>query len=310
MTIIEYFKLAQRNFLLIAFCLLCGSTTGFWLANKQPINLVEHSILVNLAIQDKTRATSAHDNLQAADHITESIQGWLKSHSFQTDLQNKFPNSLAFTAKKQEKDNLVISFTNTDTEQARTFSQNLIQLINQWIEQYNQKSDLNIILNAEPLASTAKPIPLALYLIISSLMGLIIGYLASWYYEIINNKLTSAQQFHSIFTTTPFSFSNSRDFKKHHQYFSKYLNQKYQHQPLQILDLTHKNKIGVETISKHGHFQSIKSWNIPNDLEHIAIDHPTIILGELGYTSVNDLTSLHRLGIQKVEGIIFDHVKR
>lgn len=188
MTISAYFKLAQRNLLTIICCTLLSSAAGFIYSRSLNTNLFDNQLFISISIQDKQKSTNAYENLQAADQITESIQGWLKDPSLQKQLHQQTGLNFPFGGKRQEKNNLLINFISSDQTSASTFSAALISTLKQRVTEYSQNSDLTILLNPQTLFTSQKSNPQAIYIIIATLLGLILGFIFSWLYEAINQK--------------------------------------------------------------------------------------------------------------------------
>jgi hypothetical protein len=56
------------------------------------------------------------------------------------------------------------------------------------VTEYSQNSDLTILLNPQTLFTSQKSNPQAIYIIIATLLGLILGFIFSWLYEAIIQK--------------------------------------------------------------------------------------------------------------------------
>lgn len=310
MNIIEHLKLFHRNLFIILVCVLASAATASFLINRLNSEPLENSLFVSISVQDKQGATNAYENLQAADQITESVQGWLKDPSLQAEINNKTSLDYSIRGKRQEKNNLLINFASSSPSTAQQYSYSIIETLNQRLQQYSRNSDLNFYINAQPLHSSESPSRAAIYLILSTLAGLILGYSFSWLFELITGKINSLKQFKAVTGIShPFQFSSDKKLKRNYKYLLAYLNQQYQDQKIQLLDLSHKSKVGLEVISKHGQFKEVKSYNLPEDLEKINLALPTIIIAELGHTQEANLKDLLKLQFNQVEAIIFDHVK-
>jgi|GEM_PF-5414104 len=188
MTTLQYLKFAQRNLFTIICCTILSSAAGFIYSNSLNTNLFDNQLFVSISIQDKQKATNAYENLQAADQITESIQGWLKDPSLQQQLHQQTNLNFPFSGKRQEKNNLLINFTSSDQASASIFSEALIKTLKQRVTEYSQNSDLTILLNPQTLFTSKKSNPQAVYLIIATLLGLLLGLIFSWLYEEISKK--------------------------------------------------------------------------------------------------------------------------
>lgn len=311
MNINEYFQLARRNLVIILICTLASSAVGSILVNKLNSEALENSLFISISVQDKQPYTSsAFDNLQAADQMTESIQGWLKDPSLQAEISNSTGLNYAIKGKRQEKNNLIINFTSEDSISAEKYSQSIVKILTDRLAQYSKNSNLSFFLNPTPLHSTNSPHRATILLILALLLGALLGYGFSYLYELVLGKVRSIKQFKEITNlASPFHFQSNRHLSKNYQYLVAYLNQNYQDKKVQLLNLSHRSKVGLEIISKHGNFTEIKSYDLPTELEKINKDLPTIIIVELGFTNQNTLENLLKLSFTKLEAIIFDRIK-
>jgi hypothetical protein len=274
--------------------------------NSEPF---ENTLFISVGIQDKYKGSDSYENLQAADQMTESIVGWFKDPSFQKELTASSQLGYALKAKKQEKNNILVNFNSTDENTANLYKQGILDTLNKRISSYNQLSDLQINLPTATLDISRKADGLSLYLMLSALIGLIFGVFISYLYESFFDKIASLNDFRTITgLESPFVYSSVKKLKSQHHFLIKYLNQNYRDNQVQLLDLTHKSKIGLELLSKFGEFREIKSYDLPRDLEKINPAHPTVIICELGYTSKQTLRELSLLKFTHLEAVILDRL--
>jgi capsular polysaccharide biosynthesis protein len=274
--------------------------------NNEPY---ENTLFISIGVQDKYKGSDSYESLQAADQITESIQGWFKDPSFQKELSASSKLGYSIKAKKQEKNNLLVNFSSADENSANLYKQSIVETLNKRISSYNQLSDLQINLAATTLDISRKADALPLYLMLSALIGLIFGVLISFFYENLFGKIGSLDEFRDITgLNSPFVFSSVKNLKSNHYFLIKYLNQHYRDQKVQLLDLTHKSKIGLEMLSRLGQFRDIKSYDLPRELEKIDPEYPTVIICELGHTTKQMLRDLSLLKFTSLEAIILDRI--
>ncbi len=309
MTILEFLKLLYRNIFVILITILICLGAGLAASNALSSKGFENTLFLSIGVQDKYQSSDAYENLQAADQITESIQGWFKDPSFQKEINEYSGLGYALKAKKQEKNNIVVGYSSGDANKSLLYKESILEILGERISSYNQLSDLQINLASAKLNVSQKPDSLPLYLILSSLIGLILGMLIAWIYEITFNRLTSLNEFSQISgVEAPFCYESVKKLKSRHQFLIKYLSGKYHDNKIQLLDLTRGNKTGLEFLSKHGQFSDIKSFKIPQEIEQVNISHPSVIICELGYTDKTLLKNITLLGFTHIEAIILDRI--
>lgn len=307
MTINEYLKVALRHKFLIIFVILLAFVGGYFahtLTTKYQFN---NTIFYIIGTQDTTGKTDSFENLQAADQITESILGWFKDPSFQASVNERSELSFGLKSKKQEKNNLVITFFSDNEENSRKYAEAVNKTLLSYMENYNNNSTLRITLTGNALNIAEKNSDLSLYLIVSLILGLIFGYLGAFSYEYLFKKLQSTSELKQILGKDPlFQFRSHKDLKLNYHFLVKILENQFGKENLQILDLTSKSKTGIEVISRHGNFQNIKSIDLPGNVEQISPNAPTLIISELGKSNLNTLSQINSLGLKNFTSIVLD----
>jgi capsular polysaccharide biosynthesis protein len=310
MTLLDYLKLFHRNIFIIllttAVC-LCAGVFASDAAGRS--GNFDNTVFLSIGIQDSGNSTDSYENLQAADQITESIQGWFRDPLFQQTVNQNSGLNYSLKAKKQEKNNLLLNYFSQNESDARKYHDAVISELGQRLASYDRASDLKINLAADSLSINPRGSSLPLYLFITLLLGLACGMAMAFLYEYLFHKVMFATELKNNFPETKvFHYRSYKNFKKNYGYLLNYLNNQYSRQKIQIIDLTRKSKIGLEIISKHGDFQEVRSYDLPHDLEKIKSGLTTIIITEFGHTSTNTLSDLSILNFSKVELIAFDRI--
>jgi len=280
---------------------------GFFAAKTYDRYKVDNTLFLIVGIQDKHQVNSSYENLEAAEQIAESMQGWFKDPAFLDDLQAKSGYSYAVKAKTQEKNNIIVNFSAADTASSNIYQKELLSLLMQKISSYNQSSDLQINLasSAFNIATRAESLPLFLFL--AAVIGLFFGITLCYLYEHWAGKLQSSGELSGIIRVkSVFEFNNPANFRHGFHFLLKHLNQNYKNEHLQILDLTDKKGTVLEVLSRHGSFREIKSYALPEELDKVNPELPAVIVAELGQTSTKDLCGLSLLDFTKAEAIIFE----
>lgn len=312
MNIQDHLKLAYRNKYLIIITTLACVLSGYFFYINQSSNHYETNQLISFAIQNQKPSvsdSSPYENLEAADQITESIQGWFISPAFLNELQQQTTLNYSIKARKQEKNNLLITFNSENQLNAQKYSEQILKSLQNRLDQYNQKSDLRInaaITESQTNTKNSNPI---LYLSLGFLIGLIVSYLASLSWEKLGNFTNTAEEVEAILKIPILDqYFNESSLVKNHLYLTKLISQKLKGDELQIIDLTKRSRFGLEIISKYTNYQSMKSYNLPADLEKIKFAKPSLIIVQLGHTTKNCLQRLAKIDLSHCEVIIIDHL--
>lgn len=309
MTFAEYLKLGIRNSIYILFITLFCVIAGFSASNFIDTEKFDNSLFFTVSIKDKGDFSDAYSNLQASDQFTESLQGWFKDQSLLQNIYESSKLGFPIKAKKQDKNNLIISYSSDTQENGKIFKEAINSEISKKISAYNSNSDIRVFITSSDLFVNKQESKSMFYLIVSTIIGIIFGYVFSFLFETNSYKLTSYKAFiKSLKPENSFVFSNYKKLKLEHHFLTTYLNNKYKNSKLQLLDLTHKSKIGLEILSKHGSFEAIKSFDIPSEISEVKSNVPVIVIAELGKTSTKTLKQIKNCGFTHIEGILLDKV--
>lgn len=191
MTISEHLKLAYRNKILILFVTFIALICGFVVANNNQQFRFNNTIFYIFGVQDANHQTDLYENLQAADQITESIQGWFKDPSFLESINQQGALSYGLKSKKQDKNNLVITFTSDSAANGKFFSQSINTTLADRINSYNAHSDLQIRISSQSHHVSEKGSELGLYLFVSLLLGIVLGQISALLFEFLRGKLST-----------------------------------------------------------------------------------------------------------------------
>lgn len=310
MTTIDLLRLVKRNFLFITLAALVGLMAGFGVIKINPTLSLENSLFYSFSVNAKNSTqNNNYENLQSADQITESIQGWIKDPAFQENVTNESNLKLQIKGKKQEKNNLIISFDSKNTAEADLYQKAIDHELRNRLSAYNHVSSFDITIGSQSF-HTKNKLDLSFIFIFGGLIiGKFLGIWAAYLHEQYRNKLTNEKQVSELINhQVLFYFSSLHQFKKHHSVLAAYLDRKYYQQKIQLINLTKKTKVGLETLSSMTGEVEIKSYEFPKQIKEIKPDHPAIILVQLGETSVTRLKELNLFNLENHEVILFNRV--
>lgn len=159
---------------------LIGGYLAYQKANSIPF---QNTIFYSLSAQSKTSGTSAYENLQAADQFTESVQGWFRDPGFLEKINSLSKESFALNTRKQEKNNLLITFNSPTQEQGIKHANSISQTLQTAISTYNQNSDTNFNLALQNQNFTEQSANILFYILIGLFAGLIFPIALIWLYS-------------------------------------------------------------------------------------------------------------------------------
>ena len=120
--------------------LMIGALTiyGF----SQAKNFTQSQTFITVGIDNTEQNLT--NNFEAADMFTETIQGWFKNTQFLAEINGS--NKTTINAKKQEKQNLIISFQLTDgtDSETKTIQESVINTLKKNVENYNIETNSKV----------------------------------------------------------------------------------------------------------------------------------------------------------------------
>lgn len=206
MNIKEFFKLILRHKISIIICILLCSISGYLYAEKKQQDNLNSNIFITFSVQNSLNSSS-NENLQASDQITETIQGWFKDPALINEIKDQSKLNFGITAKKQEKNNLQISFESNDLISAQIYEKQIINSLKTRINSYNQNSDFLVKLGLENGYHQTIGNITIIYLALSSIIGFILGVMIVYFYEVFSDKFLSKSE---IKNSINYSHENSK----------------------------------------------------------------------------------------------------
>lgn len=183
MQLIDHLKLIRRKWKTIT--LITIITLGSSLVSAY-YYFQGYNSTIFLSIGLKQNLTvSPYDNLQAADQFTETIQGWFKNQQLIKSIEDQSQIRPEFSVRKQEKQNLVVSYKTTTSEQAQKLATSTKDVLQKNLLAYNQanNTEYNLsVFNNSTEKSTYNPITIT---IIGLIFGFIVGVFIAYCYEYI-----------------------------------------------------------------------------------------------------------------------------
>lgn len=183
----DYIKLVKRNLgktflvMILTMVLAFGFSA---LRNKTPFAT---TILLSIGVKEISNTSSSssiYEDVQAADNFTETVHGWFKNPEFLSGLTSeKVYSPENFSVRKQEKQNLVVTYDSYN-EESSTQTKNVIKnFIESQLATYNQKTNSHFELAIYSSATETKKSLLFILMGLGLIGGFILGSIISYLYE-------------------------------------------------------------------------------------------------------------------------------
>ncbi len=173
-----------------------------------------------------SQLATSYDDVRAADHFTETVQGWFKNPAFLKSIReselNRFilimAEDFTISAERQEKQNLVINFHVDGQDRVQNISNATISVLESAIHKYNQTSDTDFAIASHETYFTESASKLNFLLLFALILGLCAGIGLSYLYEYLTGKILSPLHAEDILNKKaaeiiPFHFYNTDTFK-------------------------------------------------------------------------------------------------
>lgn len=148
---------------------------------------------INIGVkQTGSERETIYDSVQAADHFAESIQGWFRNPEFIAGLEESICGSscaMDFSARKQEKQNLVVTFKLPTEEHSAAAKKILHEKLNAEIDKFNSVTGSEVRIAIFDLTVKKRTIHPAFFGILGLISGLMLGYGFASLHERLNKEL-------------------------------------------------------------------------------------------------------------------------
>lgn len=133
--------------------------------------------------------SSIYENVQAADHFSESVQGWFKNPSLLKTIEEKTGKRIEINAKKQEKQNVVITYSDTKKESLEKADKIIKEQLQKNIEEYNSATGTRFHLALYNTVIEESTKSYVLYVTLGLIVGLFLGFSLMAVYQKIQHEL-------------------------------------------------------------------------------------------------------------------------
>jgi len=147
-----------------------------------------------------SQLSTSYDDVRAADHFTETVQGWFKNPHFLQSIRESELNrdiliimaeDFTISAERQEKQNLVINFHVDGQDRVDNISNAAISVLENAIQKYNRTSDTDFAIASHETYYAKSASKLNFLLLFALILGLCAGIGLSYIYEYLTGKILS-----------------------------------------------------------------------------------------------------------------------
>jgi len=261
---------------------------------------VSTGIFVSFAVinaDQNSGQSTTYDNLQASDFFTETVQGWFKNPNLINRINDEAGVNAGLSAKKQEKQNLVISFDTDNKTDADKIISAIKENLQNEISQYNEASNTDFSIAIYNFETNPKANNTNLLILIGLIIGLTVSIIVSILITIYKKVLISKKQIKKIFGQKIIEeYSSSKKLSVHKDYLNEYLKKINQKKNLNFMFLN-KEKEKLTKIFGKNNTSKITDLNTENF---------NIIITELGYTKISELEKIKKLNLSQFEIILLN----
>ncbi|MBD3327891.1 hypothetical protein GF340_01155 [Candidatus Peregrinibacteria bacterium] len=150
MDFLAHIYLLRRRGLLILFTALIISLlgtfflTGTFTQDDKDDKSWQGTVFISLGTdQNNLESSTTLDNVTAADQFTETVQGWFKNPNLINRINENFDQGISFNARRQEKQNLVITYSFNSVENTLNdqITEHIKTELQNDIEEYNANTN-------------------------------------------------------------------------------------------------------------------------------------------------------------------------
>jgi preprotein translocase subunit SecF len=151
-------------------------------------NAYATTVFLNIGAKSNPQI-SPLDTVQAADSFTETVMGWFKNPDFIAKIADNAGYGTEPAARKQEKQNLVVTYKTQDQQQAEKVYQSIITGLQSEIGKYNSAADSGFVLTFSSKNTAESKIPLLLFGLAGIIFGLMLGFALTAAFDRITKEL-------------------------------------------------------------------------------------------------------------------------
>ncbi len=282
----------------MALTLIIGYLAGNNLLKAETTVTIFSSLSVKEEPGDSSLSTS-YDNVQAADHFTETVQGWFKNPIFINKLKSAVPIS-DISAERQEKQNLFILYTVDNRINVDSSAEEVKKQLNTEIENYNRASNTDFQIALFDFESGQKETKAIYLILLLFALGAVLGISYSYLQEYLLNRVQSTNQIENIFLRSvdediSIGFAKSASFK-----YLPYLIRHNEFKNLNIVTVGFKSCGKINELAEQIDHQTTSIIEFPEEIKKLdnELENFNIIVIKKGKTTLRQALMLKKIIVE------------
>lgn len=282
----SHLYLYRRHWLSIAIItVLSVATVAIFTVVPNP-STHEGTLFLSIGVRQTQDMSTSYDDVQAADQFAETVQGWFKNPNLIGRIEERSGGKADLSARKQEKQNLIVSFDAVSEVQARQLADATIEELRSEIQAYNAETESNYTLALAHATITEEGTRAVLFIILAVILGIALGTGLAYLYEYLFGIASFRGQVEEVFgkksdeTITPRAKSLT---------FLSALIAKLPHHKTLIIGITTSAKEIQEKLSKEP-----EVLTFPRDAEQMTDLHNRniVVACKLGKSRLEDIQKI------------------
>lgn len=298
MNIASHFYLYKRNWIsILLITLIALATSIVYTVAKNPANF-DTTLFLSIGYKQSTSVSTSFDNVQAADYFSETVEGWFKNPQFTERIKDNANLNISLAAKKQEKQNLVITFSTQNNENANTVADAITTELKHEIQRYNTRTGSDFQLAIQSISTTEKNTKSAIIIIIGLILGFIIALALTYIYEFTFNLATFKHQVENILGKENDDIITPLALKNENFPLLKALLENQEHKNTLLIGISFEPLKIEDILTNDGpSSRQIKSIRFPQDSAQLtkSYNENVVIACRLGKTSLQDLERIKKI---------------
>lgn len=146
------------------------------------------TVFLNIGAKSNSQI-SPFDTVEAADAFTETVMGWFKNPDFLAKVAAQAGYDTEPAARKQEKQNLVITYKTQNTDQAQKVFQAVTMNLKSEIDKYDTATASGFIITSASIDTAESKIHWSLFGLAGIIFGLMLGFALMAIFDRITKEL-------------------------------------------------------------------------------------------------------------------------
>lgn len=299
MNISNSIRFLKRHYIkILSAAILTAALSGMFYYVYRSGSNVNATVFINIGAKKGTATddkSTALDLVQASDQFTETVQGWFKNPEFTERIGEPLNLQPSLTARRQDKQNLLVTFSSGDESVAKRISQNIRENLLADIGAYNRNTGAGFqVALFSASYKPASPAVLILVIILGLVLGAGIGKISCYLYELLFGKVTCDWQAEQILGKKSLDIVPRRISKKANLTFIREILEKSHSRNYDLIGVDYNPLELQKKLSEHMPSKKITSFSFPENTGEILVQHGTenLVICRLGRSSAADLIKL------------------